>query len=132
MQLMPATARDVSRRLKVSYSKSKLTANPEYNTLLGSTYLGSLIGKYDGSYILAIAAYNAGGSRVNQWIREWGDPRTGDIDVIDWIELIPFTETRNYVQRVLENLQMYRQLLGNTGYRMVQIDADLSRGRPTF
>ncbi len=132
MQLMPATARDVSRKLKVSYSKSKLTANPEYNTLLGSTYLGSLIGKYDGSYILAIAAYNAGGSRVNQWIREWGDPRTGDIDVIDWIELIPFTETRNYVQRVLENLQMYRQLLGNTGYRMVQIDADLSRGRPTF
>ncbi|MCG8490438.1 MAG: lytic transglycosylase domain-containing protein [Sneathiellales bacterium] len=132
MQLMPATARSVSRKLKMSYSKAKLTENPEYNTLLGSTYLGGLINKFDGSYILAIASYNAGASRVNRWIREWGDPRTGDIDVIDWIELIPFSETRNYVQRVLENLQMYRQLLGNTGYRMVQIDADLMRGRPTF
>lgn len=132
MQLMPATARAVSRKLKVSYSKSGLTRDPMYNTLLGSTYLASLINKYDGSYILAIASYNAGASRVNRWIREWGDPRTGDIDVIDWIEFIPFTETRNYVQRVLENLQVYRQLLGNTGYRMVQIDADLSRGRPTF
>jgi len=132
MQLMPATARAVSRKLKVSYSKAKLTENPEYNTLLGSTYLGGLINRFDGSYILAIASYNAGASRVNRWVREWGDPRTGDIDVIDWIELIPFSETRNYVQRVLENLQMYRQLLGNTGYRMVQIDADLMRGKPTF
>ncbi|WP_415237426.1 transglycosylase SLT domain-containing protein [Sneathiella sp.] len=132
MQLMPATARAVSRRLKVPYTKSRLTSDPAYNTLLGSTYLGRLIDNYDGSYILAIASYNAGSSRVRQWISEWGDPRTGDIDVIDWIELIPFSETRNYVQRVLENLQVYRQLLGNTGYRMVQIDEDLTRGSPTF
>lgn len=132
MQLMPATARAVSRKLKVSYSKSKLVNNPEYNTLLGSTYLRQLTARFDGSYILAIASYNAGPSRAKRWIREWGDPRTGEIDVIDWIELIPFNETRNYVQRVMENLQVYRQLLGNTGYQMVQIDSDLSRGRSTF
>ena len=132
MQLMPATARAVSRKLKVSYSKNKLVENPDYNTLLGSTYLRQLTDRFDGSYILAIASYNAGPSRAKQWIREWGDPRTGEIDVIDWIELIPFNETRNYVQRVMENLQVYRQLLGNTEYQMVQIDSDLARGRSTF
>lgn len=132
MQLMPATARSVSRKLKISYSKSKLINNPNYNTLLGSTYLSHLTNNFKGSYILAIASYNAGPSRVKKWIREWGDPRTGEIDVIDWIELIPFNETRNYVQRVMENLQVYRQLLGNTGHQMVQMDTDLARGRPTL
>lgn len=132
MQLMPATAKSVSRKLKISYSKNKLTSQPDYNTLLGSTYLNTLIRKFDGSYILAIAAYNAGPSRVKRWTKEWGDPRRGDIDVIDWIELIPFKETRNYVQRVMENLQVYRQLLRETDYRTVQIGNDLRRGRSTF
>jgi len=128
MQLMPSTARSVSRKLKLSYSKRKLTRDPAYNTLLGSTYLRSLIDKYNGSYVLAIASYNAGSSRVRSWIRDFGDPRTGEISVIDWIELIPYNETRNYVQRVMENLQIYRQLLGEQNYRVVQISTDLSRG----
>ncbi|MEH6404682.1 MAG: lytic transglycosylase domain-containing protein [Sneathiella sp.] len=132
MQLMPATAKSVSRKLKISYSKNKLTSQPDYNTLLGSTYLNGLIRKYDGSYIMAIAAYNAGSSRVYRWTKEWGDPRKGEIDVIDWIELIPFKETRNYVQRVMENLQVYRQLLRKSGYRTVQIGNDLKRGHSTF
>lgn len=131
MQLMPSTARSVSRKLKMSYSKQKLISNPEYNTLLGSTYLGGLIDRFDGSYILAIASYNAGGSRIKGWIKDWGDPRHGDIDALDWIELIPFSETRNYVQRVMENLQVYRQLLNEDDLKMVQIGADLARGNLT-
>ncbi len=131
MQLMPATARSVSRKLRLPYTKSKLTRDPEYNTLLGSTYLGGLINRNDGSYILAIASYNAGGSRVRRWIKDWGDPRRGDINTIDWIELIPFSETRNYVQRVMENLQVYRQLVGSGEYRVVKIGSDLARGNST-
>ncbi|OUR75685.1 hypothetical protein A9Q83_16935 [Alphaproteobacteria bacterium 46_93_T64] len=128
MQLMPRTARAVSKRLKLPYSKSNLIRDPEYNTLLGSTYLGGLIDRHDGSYILAIASYNAGSSRVRSWIKDWGDPRRGDINTLDWIELIPFSETRNYVQRVMENLQVYRQLVGDGQYRVVQIGTDLARG----
>ncbi|MBE7638321.1 transglycosylase SLT domain-containing protein [Sneathiella sp. P13V-1] len=128
MQLMPATARSVSRSLKLPYSKGRLTTDPSYNTLLGSTYLNKLIEKYNGSYVLAIASYNAGGSRTNRWIEEWGDPRQGDISMIDWIELIPFSETRNYVQRVMENLQIYRQLSKQDDIMVVQIVDDLKRG----
>ena len=131
MQLMPRTANSVSKKLKLKYSKRRLTADPEYNVLLGSHYLGGLIDGFDGSYILAIASYNAGRSRIKGWIRDWGDPRSPDINTLDWIELIPFSETRNYVQRVMENLQVYRQLMNNDEYRMVQIGADLSRGNPT-
>ena len=128
MQLMPATARSVSRKLKLSYSKGRLIQDPSYNTLLGSTYLGNLIDQYDGSYVLAIASYNAGSSRIRSWIREWGDPRAGDINMIDWIELIPFSETRNYVQRVMENLQVYRHLASETDIQLVQLEDDLQRG----
>ncbi|MBO6827624.1 MAG: transglycosylase SLT domain-containing protein, partial [Sneathiella sp.] len=128
MQLMPATARAVSRKLDLSYSKSRLTNDPAYNTMLGSTYLGGLIENYDGSYVLAIASYNAGSSRIRRWIREWGDPRTGDINMIDWIELIPFSETRNYVQRVMENLQVYRHLESKQDVQLVQLMDDLERG----
>ncbi|WP_159104330.1 lytic transglycosylase domain-containing protein [Sneathiella glossodoripedis] len=131
MQLMPRTARAVSRKLKVSYGKSKLINDPAYNTLLGSTYLGSLIDRFDGSYILAIASYNAGSSRIRNWIEEWGDPRLNEIDTLDWIELIPFNETRNYVQRVMENLQVYRQLLNEDEIKIVQMGDDLLRGNPT-
>ncbi len=131
MQLMPRTARDVSRKLKISYGKSKLNNDPAYNTLLGSTYLGGLIDRFDGSYILAIASYNAGSSRIRDWMQDWGDPRLNEIDTLDWIELIPFSETRNYVQRVMENLQVYRQLLNDEEIKVVQIGDDLVRGNPT-
>ena len=78
----------------------------------GGAYLGTMIDRYDGSYVLALAAFNAGPSRADGWIARYGDPRTSDVDPIDWIERIPFDETRNYVQRVLENLQVYRARLG--------------------
>ncbi len=108
MQLMPGTAKRVAKRLKVRYSRSSLTSDPDYNVRLGSAHLEELLRKFDGSYAMAIAAYNAGERRVNTWVRENGDPRSPDVDEVDWIEMIPFDETRNYVQRVLENVVVYR------------------------
>lgn len=114
MQLMPATAKGVSREIKVSYSEARLTGDAEYNMRLGTHYLNSLLRNWDGNYILALSAYNAGEGRVRKWIKDWGDPRNESVDPIDWIELIPFSETRNYVQRVLEGVQVYRtQLRGH-------------------
>jgi soluble lytic murein transglycosylase len=80
---------------------------------LGQSYLGDLVKKFKGSYVLALVGYNAGPHRVKRWIKRHGDPRDNDVNAVDWIELIPFNETRNYVQRVLENLQVYRLLLAN-------------------
>jgi soluble lytic murein transglycosylase len=108
MQLMPGTAKQVAQKEGLSYNKGALTANPSHNIQLGSAYMDELLTRYSGSYVLAIAAYNAGPSNVNKWITTFGDPRTGAINPIDWIELIPFPETRNYVQRVLEAVYVYR------------------------
>lgn len=121
MQLMPATARHVSKDLKIAYGKQRLTADPAYNMRLGSHYLKKQIDAFDGSYVLAVAAYNAGPHRVRRWLKERGDPRAPDVDMIDWIERIPFAETRNYVQRVLESLHVYRLRLGSseTGWQAV-------------
>ncbi|HLJ63541.1 MAG TPA: lytic transglycosylase domain-containing protein [Stellaceae bacterium] len=113
MQLMPATARRVARSLQLPYSATRLTADGDYNFTLGRSYLDQLLDDFAGSYVLAIAAYNAGPNRVHQWTLDFGDPRKGTIDTVDWIESIPFTETRDYVQRVLENLQIYRLRLGD-------------------
>jgi soluble lytic murein transglycosylase len=124
---MPATARAVARSLGLAHNDSKLLDDPPYNVELGRTYLARLIGEHDGSYVLALAAYNAGPARVRQWIREHGDPRRPHVDAVDWVEMIPFDETRNYVQRVLENLQVYRQILG--GSQLAQgLQQDLRRG----
>ncbi len=112
MQIMPATARRVARQIKVRYSRKKLLSDPEYNLRLGRAYLADLTEKYDGSYILALAAYNAGPARANRWMKTFGDPRTPGVDPVDWIESIPFNETRNYVQRILESLVVYRKTLG--------------------
>ena len=112
MQLMPGTARGVAATLGLPYSPSDLTGSPQYNLSLGSAYMANLLDRFGGSYILALAAYNAGPSRVNQWLSVNGDPRVGTEAAIDWIELIPFSETRNYVQRCLENLQVYRARTG--------------------
>jgi len=111
MQLMPATAREVAKKNNISLQGNDLTANPAKNVRLGSLYLSQMIRRYDGSYVLAAAAYNAGPGRVDGWLRENGDPRKGEIDLIDWIEIIPVAETRNYVQRVLEAVYIYRQRL---------------------
>ena len=108
MQLMPQTALRVAQRLNMPYSKNRLTRDPTYNLRLGQAYLADMLGEYDGSLILALAAYNAGPVRVERWLQQNGDPGPSIYDAIDWTESIPFTETRNYVQRVLENLAVYR------------------------
>jgi len=114
MQLMPATARAMARATKQTYNKNRLKSDPAYNVRLGSVFLDDLVGDFDGSYIMAAAGYNAGPSRARQWANTYGDPRLPDVDAVDWIESIPFSETRNYVQRVMENVMVYRAILGNT------------------
>jgi soluble lytic murein transglycosylase len=111
MQLMPGTAKEVARKAGLSHQTDWLTKKPGHNVELGTRYLKKLLNKYDGNYAMALAAYNAGPSRVDRWIRELGDPRTGSISLVNWIEMIPIYETRNYVQRVLEGVYVYRQTL---------------------
>lgn len=108
MQLMPATAKDVARRSGLKHRTSWLTTNPEHNIALGTHYLRDMLLRFEGSYPLAIAAYNAGPNRVEKWLELYGDPRFDQVDFIDWIEMIPVYETRNYVQRVMEGIYVYR------------------------
>ena len=126
LQLLPTTAKRVAARHGMSYSKARLTEDAAYNATLGAHYLGEQISDFDGSYILTFIAYNAGPNRVADWIQRFGDPRGKPIDqVVDWIERIPFTETRNYVQRVMENYEVYKARLG----QRVDIVHDLRFGR---
>ena len=118
MQLMPYTAKLVAKQAKLPYSKSRLTADPEYNINLGSHYIAGLILEYDGAYPFAIAAYNAGPKRVKYWKKINKNPQKNQIDYINWIELIKFKETRNYVQRVLENYNVYRYILEQKPIKM--------------
>ena len=111
MQLMPYTAKLVAKQAKLPYSRSRLTSDPEYNINLGSHYIAGLILEYDGAYPFAIAAYNAGPKRVKHWNKINKNPQKKQIDYVNWIELIKFKETRNYVQRVLENYNVYRYIL---------------------
>jgi peptidoglycan lytic transglycosylase len=127
MQLMPYTAKRVAGWLDMPYNRDRLTSDMDYNVLLGSSYLQSLLKEFSGSYVLAVAAYNAGEGNVRNWLRLYGDPRAAEVDAVNWIELIPFTETRNYVQRVLESLQVYRFRLGNDRDMNVELSADLNR-----
>lgn len=126
MQLMPATARGVAAAIRVRYDRSRLTEDIAYNVRLGTSHLADLLEVFDGSYVLSVAAYNAGEARVRSWMRAHGDPRGRRVNVIDWIERIPIDETRNYVQRVLENLQVYRAVLAG-GEAQATIVADLNR-----
>ncbi|MBM3542446.1 MAG: lytic transglycosylase domain-containing protein, partial [Alphaproteobacteria bacterium] len=128
MQLMPATAKKVSKNLNLRFSEGKLTQDPFYNMTLGRHYLDQQLADFSGSYVLAAAAYNAGPGRVRQWLKTIGDPRLSETDVIDWVEMIPFNETRDYVQRVIEGLQAYRWRLGEA-QRVALIEHDLKRGR---
>ena len=125
MQLMPATASFIANNLQLPLSIPRLTMDGLYNVTLGRGYLEHLIDDFGGSYALAIASYNAGPGRVRQWLAEYGDPRGSKIDMVDWIETIPIDETRLYVQRVLENLQVYRGQVGrNSAFSLV---SDLAR-----
>lgn len=112
MQLMPGTAQEVSGWLDIAYSHDGLTEDPAYNARLGSTYLARLAERFDGNVVMMAAGYNAGPGRPIRWMDLFGDPRKGEIDVVDWIEMIPFNETRNYVMRVSESLPVYRARLG--------------------
>jgi soluble lytic murein transglycosylase len=111
MQLMPGTAKQVSGALGIGYDAGRLTSDPMYNARLGTGYLAKMLARYDGSYVLAAAAYNAGPGRVDEWLAAFGDPRRADVDTVRWIETIPFEETRNYVMRVMEGLHVYRARL---------------------
>jgi len=117
MQLMPATAKEVARKAGIGHSKDWLISKPSHNVALGTRYLQQMIARYDGSYVLALAAYNAGPGRVDRWIDELGDPRKPGTDIVQWIETIPIYETRNYVQRVLESTYVYRHILPRNGGR---------------
>jgi soluble lytic murein transglycosylase len=126
MQLMPATASVVARRMGVDYSPSMLD-EPDYNMRLGSSFLGQLVSQFSGSYVMAVAGYNAGPGRPPQWASYCGDPRGGATDPVDFIECIPFSETRNYVMRVMEGMQVYRAKL-NGGSAPITLSSDLARG----
>ncbi len=126
LQLLPSTARGVAARHGIAYQPEKLTRDPGFNATLGAHYLGEQIDRFDGSYVLTFIAYNAGASKVPDWIARYGDPRGKSIDeVVDWIERIPFPETRNYVMRVMENYQVYKSRLG----QKTDIVHDLRFGR---
>ena len=124
-QVMPDTGKDAAKMLHIPYDKNAWKTDPRYNVKLGTAYVNNLVKNYDGNYVMAIAGYNAGPGRIHEWVQVYGDPRSADIDIVDWMERIPFSETRNYVQRVLENLQVYRFRL--EGKRLMIAD-DLKRG----
>jgi len=124
MQLMTYTAKVVSKQAKLPYSKSKLTKNPEYNINLGSYYFASLLEQFDGSYPFAIAGYNAGPKRVRYWNKINKNPQKKQIDYVNWIELIKFKETRNYVQRVLENINVYNYMISKKPVKMIDFFKD--------
>ncbi len=128
MQLMPYTAKLVAKQAKLPYVRSKLTTDPEYNINLGSHYIAGLILNYDGAYPYAVAAYNAGPNRVKYWKKINKDPQKNQINYVDWIELIKFRETRNYVQRVLENYNVYRYVLEQRPIKM----KDFFKDEPLF
>jgi soluble lytic murein transglycosylase len=125
MQVMPATAKATAKAAGLPFDAKRLTSDPAYNAQIGAAHLGELIDKFGGSYIMTFAAYNAGPSRVAEWVSTYGDPRSPHVDPIDWVERIPYSETRNYVQRVMENVQVYRARLGK---ETLVIESDLRRG----
>ena len=128
MQIMPATAKLIARQYGLSYRNGILTGDPSYNVKLGAAHLGDLIDGFGGSYVLTLVAYNAGPRRSSQWVGEYGDLRDGATDPIDWVESIPFNETRQYVQKVLQNVHVYRSRLAPSTVR--PMSADLGRGAP--
>ncbi len=129
MQLMPGTARLVAKQNRLPFAPGRLKSDPVYNVQLGSAHLSDLVAEYNGSYVLTLVAYNAGPRRVREWIEAYGDPRSGKIDPIDWVESIPFQETRQYVQKVMQNVHIYRSRLAPKS--VGPMSADLRRGGRT-
>ena len=144
MQVMPATGREVAGDLDLRFSVARLSNDPVFNARIGTAYLDELLNTFDGNVTMVAAGYNAGPSRPIRWMNDRGDPRLGEIDVIDWIEHIPFNETRNYVMRVAESLPVYRarlsgeiepirlseELIAMSGYERQSVKGELVRPRP--
>jgi soluble lytic murein transglycosylase len=128
MQVTPIAAKDTCKRFSCSYDVKRLKNDMPYNLQIGAAELGGVMQDYRGNYMLAFAAYNAGRGRVQEWIARFGDPRDPKVDPVDWVERIPFMETRNYVQRVMENMQVYRTRFGAAP---LTIETDLRRGAST-
>ena len=128
LQVMPVTARHVCRDYKLKCDIPRLMSDPAYNTMMASAYIGDRMAEFSGSYIMTLAGYNAGPGRVREWVREFGDPRDPKVDPVDWIERIPFEETREYVKKVLANVQVYRARLGQEDKALL-ILTDLVRAR---
>jgi soluble lytic murein transglycosylase len=126
MQVTPEAGRYIAKKFNVAYDQNRLLNDTVYNMQIGAAELADDIGGYNGSYVLAFAGYNAGRGRVKEWIERYGDPRDPKVDPVDWVERIPFSETRNYVQRIIENIQVYRARFG--GGKRLMIEADLRRG----
>lgn len=126
MQVTPAAGKYIAKKNGIAFDQRRLLNDPVYNVQMGAAELGDVIEAYRGSYILAFVAYNAGRTRVREWSERYGDPRDPKVDPVDWVERIPFSETRNYVQRVMENMQIYRVRFG--GSPKLMIEADLRRG----
>ncbi len=129
MQIMPATARLIAKQHKLNYRAGMLTSDPSLNVKMGAAHLGDLIAKYNGSYVLTFVAYNAGPRRSKEWTEQYGDIRSGQVDPVDWVENIPFHETRQYVQKVMQNIHIYRSRLAPKTVR--PMTADLKRGTPS-
>jgi soluble lytic murein transglycosylase len=126
MQVTPEAGRETAKRFGVTYDQKRLASDPVYNVQMGAAELADRLNDYRGSFILTFAGYNAGPGNVRKWIAQYGDPRDPRVDPVDWVERIPFSETRNYVERVMENVQVYRVRFGG-GHRLM-IEADLHRG----
>lgn len=128
LQVMPVTAKHVCTDYKLKCDIPRLLTDKAYNTMMASAYIGDRMSEFQGSYVLTLAGYNAGPGRARQWIRQFGDPRSADVDPLDWIERIPFEETREYVGKVLSNIQVYRARLGEEG-QALRLAEDLNRAR---
>jgi soluble lytic murein transglycosylase len=126
MQVTPEAGRYIAKKFGVSFDQHRLLHDNVYNVQMGAAELADDLERYRGSYILAFAGYNAGSGRVKEWVERYGDPRDPRVDPVDWVERIPFSETRNYVQRIVENMQVYRVRFG--GGARLMIEADLRRG----
>jgi len=122
MQVTPEAGRDTAKRFGVTYDWDRMVSDPVYNTQMGAAELSALLKEYGGSHIMTFAGYNAGRGRVRDWVKQFGDPRDPNVDAVDWVERIPFSETRNYVQRVMENLLVYRVRFDTAVPVMAKID----------
>jgi len=127
MQVTPEAGRDTAKRFGVAYDWDKMVSDPVYNTQMGAAELSALLSEYRGNQIMTFAGYNAGRGRVKEWVQAHGDPRDPKVDPVDWVERIPLSETRNYVQRVIENVAVYRARFEGSGTVSAQSDQGQAR-----